>query len=244
MVHTYIVKGMHCSSCIKKVEDTLRTVPGIESAVVTLNPPQATVTMHHHVSTDALNAALKRAGDYTLDEQPSTLAAPTAPAVSTSTPPTTYFPLILVTAYIVGIVLLIQWRNGEWNTHGAMNDFMAAFFIVFSFFKFLDLRGFAGSYASYDVIARRWLTYGYVYPFIELALGIAYVIRFQPLLTNWVTFVVMSVGLIGVVQSLLQKRQIQCACLGTVFNLPMSKVTLAEDTLMAVMALAVILGIH
>jgi hypothetical protein len=200
--------------------------------------------MHHHVDTAALNTALKRAGNYTLDEQPSAQHPATVPTMSTPAPPTTYFPLILVTAYIVGIVLLIQWRTGDWNTHDAMNNFMGGFFIVFSFFKLLDVRGFAGSYASYDVIAKRWLTYGFIYPFIELALGIAYVIRFQPLLTNWVTFVVMSVSLIGVVQSILQKRQIQCACLGTVFNLPMSKVTLAEDTLMAVMALAVILGIH
>jgi hypothetical protein len=47
----------------------------------------------------------------------------------------------------------------------------------------------------------------------------------------------MLVGIWGVTQALLQKRRIQCACLGTVFNLPMSKVTFIEDALMAVMAM-------
>jgi hypothetical protein len=76
------------------------------------------------------------------------------------------------------------------------------------------------------------------------ALGIAYVVQFNPLVTNWVTLILMSVSSIGVVQSLLNKRKIQCACLGAVFNLPMSKVTLIEDALMAGMALVMILSPH
>ena len=111
----------------------------------------------------------------------------------------------------------------------------------FSFFKFLDLSGFAQSFSSYDVIAGRWTGFGYVYPFVELALGIAYVVGLNPLVTNSVTVFVMSVGTVGVVKSLLHKKQIQCACLGTVFNLPMSKVTLIEDLLMVLMALAMLI---
>ncbi len=117
---------------------------------------------------------------------------------------------------------------------------MGGFFIVFSFFKMLNLRGFASSYASYDVIAKRWMPYGYVYPFIELALGVAFLLRFKPFATNLATVVVMAISSIGVIQSLLQKKKIQCACLGTVFNLPMSSVTLIEDLLMVGMAVAML----
>ena len=56
--------------------------------------------------------------------------------------------------------------------------------------------------------------YGYAYPFIELALGVAYLVRLAPLVTNLVTLAVMLVGAVGVTQALLQKRRIQCACLG------------------------------
>lgn len=95
-----------------------------------------------------------------------------------------------------------------------MNNFMAAFFLVFSFFKLLDIKGFAESYSTYDIIAKKWPGWGYVYAFIELGLGIAYLVNFNPLLTNAVTFTVMSISIVGVLQSVLRKRKIQCACLG------------------------------
>ena len=100
------------------------------------------------------------------------------------------------------------------------------------------------SYRIYDIIAQRFPAYGYVYPFIELALGVAYIANIQPTAVNLTTLVVMSVSSIGVIQSVLQKRQIRCACLGTVFNLPMSTVTLVEDGLMIAMAAAALLGIR
>jgi hypothetical protein len=117
-----------------------------------------------------------------------------------------------------------------------MQNFMAGFFLTFSFFKILDLKGFAESYASYDIVARHWRTWGYIYAFIELGLGLAFLLRFDPLLTNGVTFAVMSVSIIGVLQSVLNKRKIRCACLGAVFNLPMSTVTILEDALMIAMS--------
>jgi hypothetical protein len=113
-----------------------------------------------------------------------------------------------------------------------MQHFMAGFFLVFSFFKLLDLKGFAESYAMYDVIAQRIPAWGYIYPFIELGLGLAFCINYNPQITNIVTLVVMSISIIGVLQSVLNKRKIQCACLGAVFKLPMSTVTIIEDALM------------
>jgi hypothetical protein len=62
------------------------------------------------------------------------------------------------------------------------------------------------------------------------------------LLVNSITLIVMVVGAIGVVRSLTQRQQIRCACLGTVFNLPMSVVTLTEDALMAGMAAVMLLA--
>ena len=117
-----------------------------------------------------------------------------------------------------------------------MNHFMAGFFLVFSFFKLLNLKGFAVSYAMYDIVAKKWNGWGYVYIFVELALGLAFLTEFNPILTNSITLLVMAVSLIGVVQSLLNKRKIKCACLGDVFNLPMSTITIIEDGLMIVMS--------
>lgn len=230
MNHTYPIIGMHCQSCIAKVKAALESLPQVHRAVVTLGPDQAVVEMSSDVTEVELAAVLRQAGDYLLAENPSAASNGTAEA-STAT----YYPLLLILAYLAGVSAWSYW-NSQFNPASAMSTFMGGFFLVFSFFKFLDLKGFALSFSSYDIIARRWPVYGFIYPFIELVLGIAYTTGLNPLDTNVVTIVVMSVGTIGVVQSLLQKRAIQCACLGTVFNLPMSKVTLVEDLLMVAMA--------
>jgi len=117
-----------------------------------------------------------------------------------------------------------------------MNYFMAGFFITFSFFKLIDLRAFADSYSMYDLLAKRVRAYGFVYPFIELAMGIAYLMHFEPKITYIATLVVMGFSSLGVIQSVLDKKKINCACLGAVFNLPMTTVTIIEDLLMVAMA--------
>jgi hypothetical protein len=117
-----------------------------------------------------------------------------------------------------------------------MRYFMAGFFLVFSFFKLLDIPAFATAYAGYDLLAARWNGWGLVYPFVELALGIAYLSNFNPLLTHWATIIVMGFSAIGVIRAVTNKIQIQCACLGTVFKLPMSTVTIVEDVGMVLMA--------
>lgn len=121
-----------------------------------------------------------------------------------------------------------------------MTHFMAGFFLVFSFFKLLNLKGFAESYAMYDVVAKKVSAWAYLYAFIELGLGISYLLNYNPLVTNVVAFIVMSLSIIGVLQSVFNKKKIQCACLGAVFNLPMSTVTIIEDGLMILMSVIMI----
>ena len=64
------------------------------------------------------------------------------------------------------------------------------------------------------------------------------------MLTNAVTLIVMSVSIIGVLQSLANKKKIRCACLGAVFNLPMSTITIIEDALMIGMSFVMLLLPH
>jgi hypothetical protein len=112
---------------------------------------------------------------------------------------------------------------------------------VFSFFKLLDVQAFAESYAMYDIIAKRFPVWGKIYPFVELLFGLAFVADVFPVVMNWITLAVMSVSIIGVVQQVFNKRAIRCACLGTVFQLPMSTITIIEDGLMIAMSIAMII---
>lgn len=232
---------MTCNGCADKVQKLLASVKGVENVNINLEKNKADITMHHHISTNELQNALKDYPKYKLSEQQNHHAQMMNEEEIKSWLEI-YKPIILIFAYITGITFLIEWQNG-FNAMQWMHNFMGAFFLTFSFFKMLDLKGFAESYFTYDIIAKRWMGYGYVYAFIELALGIAFIANFNPLLTNAVTFIVMSISIVGVLQSVLNKRKIKCACLGAVFNLPMSTVTIIEDLLMIVMSAVSILSI-
>jgi copper chaperone CopZ len=240
MTHIYTVTGMTCNGCAAKVQKLLSSVAGIENININLEKNEAAVTMHHHIQTKELQNALKDYPKYQLTEQP--VHHTEIINEETKTWFETYKPILLIFAYITGISFLAELK-GSFNAMHWMNNFMGVFFLTFSFFKMLDLKGFAESYFSYDIIAKRWMGYGYLYAFIELALGISFITLFNPLLTNTITFVVMSVSIIGVLQSVLNKRKIKCACLGAVFNLPMSTVTIIEDALMIVMSLISVLSL-
>ena len=166
---------------------------------------------------------------------------PAPPTAAGTEPRASYYPIVLLFGFLVLGTGLLEVGAGSFEWSRVMARFMGGFFLTFAFFKLLDVRGFADAYAGYDVIAARWRAYGYVYPFIELLLGAAYLSGFQPTATNAATLVLMSVGTVGVVRTLLARRKIRCACLGAVFNLPMSYVTLAEDGLMAAMAAVMLL---
>ncbi|NCP67301.1 heavy-metal-associated domain-containing protein [bacterium] len=149
----------------------------------------------------------------------------------------TYWPLILVLAFIASGTFYLSWVRNSFDASNLMLDFMGLFFVAFAFFKLLDVPAFASAYRSYDIPTKLWPTWGYVYPFLELAFGVLLLYRIELFWTNLAIVVVLGVSIVGVIQSVLKKREIKCACLGTGFNLPMSQVTIIEDGLMILMAL-------
>jgi len=225
MTHTYKLTGMTCSSCEAKVKSSLLLLPGVTEVEVSKEKQTATISMDKHIALSAFQKALD--AKYIISaEQHNEVAEQTKNWLAT------YRPVLLIFAYITGIALLIEYMQGGFLWMRWMNHFMAGFFLVFSFFKLLNLRGFAESYSMYDIVAKHWNGWGYIYAFTELALGVAFLTGFNPILINTVTFVVMTVSIIGVLQSVFNKRKIKCACLGDVFNLPMSTITIIEDALM------------
>lgn len=234
--------NLNCSACVAAVKPYLDGDPSIAHWDVDTATSDKILTVEgESIAEETVNAIVTRAGFKVLGEaHPAKALLEEKRAEPASK--TTYYPLLLLFAFLVGIVGLVELQSGELMWQRTMKNFMGAFFIAFAFFKLLDLRGFADSYRMYDIIARRIPIYGYVYPFIELMLGVAYVTGFKPVATNLATLVVMTVSSLGVIQSLLAKRKIRCACLGTVFDLPMSTVTLVEDGTMVVMAAAMLLS--
>lgn len=238
MTHIYQITGMTCTGCQTKVQHLLSQVNGVKHVIINLEKGEADIEMEKHVSINEFKQALNQYPKYTIEENKNT----TVQAVLEDEHKSwfqTYRPVLTIFFYITVVTLSVAFVNG-YSLMLWMNYFMAGFFIVFSFFKLLNIQGFAESYAMYDIIAMRWKTWGYIYAFLELALGLAFLTGFMPLLTNVLTFAVMTISIIGVLKSVIDKKKIKCACLGDVFNLPMSTITIIEDGTMMIMSLVMI----
>lgn len=229
MTHTYKLTGMTCSSCEAKVKSALLTIENVTNVTVSKDTETATITMDKHIALSDLQKVLDNKYQISATNHNEI-------AEQTKSWFETYKPILLIFFYIVLVTTLVQTQNTKFDFMEAMRHFMSGFFLIFSFFKLLNLKGFAESYVMYDVFAKQIPIWAYLYVFIELGLGIAFLINFNPILTNLITVVVMSISIIGVLQSVLNKKKIQCACLGAVFNLPMSTVTIIEDALMIAMS--------
>jgi cation transport ATPase len=256
---TFEVTGMHCGACVNRVTNAF--AQWAERAQVTLIPPRLTLENPRTTDLSKLTAIASAAGNYAIaplgdapvaaaSAVPRAVSIPVtsiqravpavAPATALEAPTQSlarYRPLAIIFAFIVLASLITPLREGQFHVHAWMHDFMGVFFLVFAFFKLLDIRGFANAFAAYDPIAKRWPGYGLMYPFIELALGVAFLLYWQMVAASLLTIVVLGITTVGVVQVLRDKQTIQCACVGTGFNLPMSTVTIIENTLMIAMSL-------
>ena len=244
MTHTYKIDGMTCGGCQAQIQKALSGIQGVQNVEVDLNAGKAIISMSTHIPTQQLQHALKQYPKFQLSELDTSMhhIMPDEPDEDSRTWLETYKPVLIVFGYLLTTTILIEFVNDSFEPMRWMNNFMAGFFLVFSFFKLLNLRGFAESYFSYDILARKWFSWGYIYPFIELGLGFAFLTAFEPIIINSITLIVMGISIIGVLKSVLNKRKIKCACLGTVFNLPMSTITIIEDALMIIMSALMLFG--
>ena len=233
-IYTFRVEGVTCQNCVNSIgaklasqvdslsisiDNKIAEVVGDDLTLVQLNQ-MLEGTRYRFVDVDSVNAVAD-------------------PVLSSWFE--TYRPLLLIVAFILGSSLLVQLPLEGISVNETMRYFMAGFFLVFSFFKLLDLSAFASAYANYDLIAKRWKGWGFVYPFAELTLGMCYLSNIGGQSLHTVTFLLMSFSALGVIQSVLNRTKIRCACLGTVFQLPMSTITIVEDLGMALMALLMFL---
>lgn len=236
MTHNYQLTGMTCGGCENKVKNNLLILPDVTAVKVSKDANLATISMDKHVGLEALQQALGgNDSKYQI-----TATAHSEVLEETKSWAATYKPILIIFGYVTAISLVVSWQNNAVDFMIFMRVFMAGFFLTFSFFKMLNLKAFAESYAMYDLLAKKFSAWGYFYAFIELALGLSFALNLSPVVVNWVTLIVMTVSILGVLESVLNKKKIQCACLGAVFNLPMSTVTIVEDAIMIAMSAAML----
>jgi hypothetical protein len=151
-----------------------------------------------------------------------------------------YIPLFVVIALalLAAGAKQIHYEAGDYSVF--MRDFMGFFLVEFSMLKFFNLEGFADGFQMYDLLAKRSRIYAYFYPFIELGLGLAFLTSWRPDVVFGATIVVMVFGALGVASALRQGLDTECACMGSILNVPLSTVALTEDLGMAGMAVVML----
>lgn len=152
--------------------------------------------------------------------------------------PRNYRPLLVLLAVVALAAIARQFALNAFSGRIWMHDFMGFFLAVFAMLKLFDLGKFADGFAMYDVLAHVARPYAYVYPFLELALGLGYLSHRAPEWVYGATIVILGFGAIGVIRALLKGLDLNCACMGNLLKVPLSTVALVEDLGMAAMAAA------
>ena len=239
MKQTYIIDGMTCGGCKASVEKHLLDLKEISEVEITLKNKEVVITMGNPIEASELQKALPSKYKVSLIENNFV-----SKALSNSEDEKSNLqqlkPLILILFYITTASVLLNYQN--WDRNEIMLDFMGLFYIVFSFFKLLDLKGFSKSFKMYDPLASRISIYGWMYPFIEVVLGLMFLMHFGVKTALVITLIVLGITTIGVAKSLLDKKSIRCACLGTALKLPMTEATFIENAVMIVMAILLLVS--
>ena len=152
-----------------------------------------------------------------------------------------YTPLLVIVILSALAACAKQGAYGGWDGRVWMHDFMGYFLVVFAMVKLFDLKGFAKGFQKYDLLAGVSRPYALSYPFLELALGLGYLSQWQPTTVYVATIVLLGFGSLGVFNSMRKGEDLNCACMGSILDVPLSVVTLTEDLGMAAMALVLLL---
>lgn len=152
---------------------------------------------------------------------------------------TTYTPVLVVflTTALMAIMLSLTVygtpltvRAGEW--------FIALSMMVLGMLKLQNVESFSSMFLNYDLLAKRWVPYGKVYPFAEFGAGALMVAGVLTWLAAPVALLIGGIGAISVVKAVyLDKRELKCACVGGDSNVPLGFLSLTENLMMIAMAI-------
>ena len=230
------IYGMTCEGCKSSVEGKLGSLYGVDNVQVDLATGEAVIYSKNPISFSLIKETLPP--KYSLINEEVVNLDTNGDLTLKESKIKQLKPLFIILGYIFIASISLNYKN--WNSSYAMLDFMGLFYIVFSFFKILDIKGFSMSFRMYDPLAKKAPIYGYIYPFIEVLLGVMFLTRLEVNIALVITVIILGLTTIGVTQTLLNKRAIKCACLGTTLNLPMTEATFIENALMIIMALILI----
>lgn len=150
---------------------------------------------------------------------------------------TSYVPVLAVFAVAALIAVAIDWLSMGAVSWMALPYFIAVLMCLLAMLKLQDVEKFSTMFLNYDLLAQRWPTYGYLYPFAELGAGVLMLAGVLTWLSAPVALFIGGIGAISVFKAVyVDRRELKCACVGGSSNVPLGFVSLTENLMMIGMA--------
>lgn len=152
---------------------------------------------------------------------------------------TSYQPVVAIFSVAFLMALAFSWAAfGTVLTIRAIEWFVAISMTILAVQKLQDVESFSTMFLNYDLLARRWVRYGYLYPFGEALAGILMIAGALIWIAAPVAFFIGTIGATSVFKAVyVDKRELKCACVGGTSNVPLGFVSLTENLMMMVMAI-------
>ncbi len=149
---------------------------------------------------------------------------------------TTYQPVIAIFATALLLGLAVSWSAGTLASLRTLEYVLAIGMTLLGLQKLRDIESFSTMFLNYDLLARRWVRYGYVYPFVETVTGILMVAGALIWLAAPLALFIGTVGTISVFKAVyVDRRELKCACVGGDSKVPLGFVSLTENLVMIAM---------
>ena len=228
MNEVYKVSGMTCDSCANSIKEALELNKYISYVNISLEDENINISSDKSFTVNELNSLIDNLGNYKIYEEKFTSKI----IEYFSSKKTLLLALLLV--LISSLSLQVSKDNFELNEW--MISFMGIFFLIFSFLKLIDVKGFSGSFKKYDLISKIMPGYAVTYPFLELFLALAFLSSYFLITSYIMTLIFMTSQFFGVFISLQKKEVVKCACMGSSINIDISTLTLIENFVMISMS--------
>lgn len=152
---------------------------------------------------------------------------------------TSYKPVIAIFSVAFLMALSVSWYTfGTVFSIRAVEWFIAISMCILAIQKLQDIESFSTMFLNYDLLAQRWVRYGYVYPFGEALAGVLMIAGELIWIAAPVALFIGTVGAASVFKAVyIDKHELKCACVGGSSNVPLGFVSLTENLMMIAMAI-------
>ena len=232
MQAVYKVEGMTCQGCADNIQNGLNNQSFINKANVSLQESKLTIDSDSTLDINSLNSIVSTLGNYKIRSNTTNILSEIVNYFTSKKP------IVIALSIVILSSLAMQISDETFSLNKWFMSYMGIFFIIFSFLKLLNVSGFSMTFKKYDLISKIIPPYATSYPFIELSLGIIFLTQTQSILiyANAFTLIFMVSQTIGIIRSLSKSEQIQCACMGSAVDVPLSSLTVVENITMIAMA--------